>query len=91
MHDTNALTGLTVLAGVATVDTSEKQQITSVLSETFTKAQGKSLVMAKVMGVANEPYLIHTYYGDQYPFIPSSYVQRYGKPQLKAYVNFLNE
>lgn len=84
-------TGLTVIAGVAGVDDSLEQQITSVISETYEKAPEWNAEMTKVMGAENEPFLVETYYGDQWPYMPPNVVEHPGKLRRRASTGFLNE
>ncbi|KAJ4357663.1 uncharacterized protein N0V89_002239 [Didymosphaeria variabile] len=82
---------LTVLTGVATVDTSMKQQIAGVIAETFVKAPHYSPEMAKVVDMENERYLMQTFYGDRWPFLPPWYVQQHGRPHRHTFKNFIND
>lgn len=68
----NSANCLTVISNLAAIDGNLKSAITSVLSETYTKAQQYNLQMAKVQGVADDqPFLPRTYYAHQYPEFPS--------------------
>ncbi|KAF2441449.1 glycoside hydrolase family 76 protein [Karstenula rhodostoma CBS 690.94] len=87
----NSANCLTVITGVATVDTRIKQQIEDVITETFVKAPHYSPEMAKVMGTGNERYLMQTVYGDQWPYPPPAYLQQHGRPQRHTFKNFLND
>lgn len=84
----NSANCLTVISNLAASDGNLKSSISSVLSETYTKAQQYNLQMAKVMGVENDqPFLPRTYYGHHYPEFPSWFQHR---PSVQATGGFLN-
>lgn len=90
-ENVNICAGLTVIAGAATVDDYLRDEIEDVISETYFKAPLWNAQMTKVMGMGNEPFLMQSYYGDQWPYFPSSYMQVYGKPRPHPFKGFLNE
>lgn len=68
----NSANCLTVISNLAAVDGNVKSAITSVLSETYSKAQQYNTQVAKVQGVANDQaFLPRTYYSNQYPEFPA--------------------
>lgn len=84
--------GLTMLVGAADVDSTLKPKVTNVIAETFVKAPFYSPPMMKVMGADKvEPFLMHTYYTDQWPYLPEVTIEQYGKPQPKRFKDFINE
>ncbi|KAF1976124.1 Six-hairpin glycosidase [Bimuria novae-zelandiae CBS 107.79] len=86
----NSANCLTVIAGVATVDDRLEQQIAGVISKTYSKAPKWNAEMTKVVGVKDEPYLMQTYYGDQWPYLPPQYLKQHGKPLRQNFTGFLN-
>lgn len=84
----NSANCLTVIAHLAAVDSNLKSKITSVMSETYTKAQQYNMQMAKVQGTSEQPFLPETYYGHHWPEFPP-WIQN--RPMIQSTGGFLNE
>lgn len=88
---TDTYKGLTTIIGAAAVDSHLKGPVTSVITNTYYRAPEWNAEMMKVMGTESEPFLMQTYYGDQWPYIPPFYAQEFGTPDRQTFTNFLNE
>ena len=76
--------GLTVIADLAQIDDTVKEQAASIWPNTFAKAQEYNLEMQKVVGSG---YLPHCYYGHHWPHFPPGH----HRPRPHRTNGFLNE
>lgn len=61
---------MTVIADLAAIDNNVKSEAIDIFANTYVNAQRYNQQMAKVQGVATEPYLPHSYYGNHWPYFP---------------------
>ena len=83
--------GLTTIVGAAAVDNGLDGKVTDVILNTYQKAPEWNTQIMKVVGTESEPFLMQTYYGNQWPYIPPLYAEEFGTPSAQTLTGFLNE
>ncbi|KAF1959994.1 Six-hairpin glycosidase [Byssothecium circinans] len=87
----NSANCLTTITNLASVDSGLKSEITGMISNTYAQAQKYNSQSVKIMGAEDDPYLMQTYYTDQWPPVPQSFIDQHGELKAQANTGFLND